>query len=578
MKKRYNILILIAFAAIFTQGCDKSFLEVSPKGLLTEDNLSGPEYLDGFVIAAYAHIVHKDVYRTFDNWFWGDVRADNTYKGGSGLSDQSAWYEMEIFSPLTANVGNNDSYWYSSYCTISRINAAIRQLNKVNVEEYSMKNARLGEMMFLRAFSHLCLKERYKWIPYITEDMTAIDIKSIPNRSPDAINDLGIWQLIYDDFEAASQLLPETQDDPGRPTMYAAKAYMVKALMWMAYPQDENHQLISVDAAVLARALVICDDIINNSDRDLTADYAENFLYDYENNEESLFEIQFSINDGTSRGNLNNVPRLTTPRWLPWYRCCDFNKVSYSLVNAFRTSGDGLPLFDTFNDAELHENYTAYFAGNTFDPRISHTVAIPGHPWKYDPYLKYDSLGSRSPDVYGYMHSLKEQVNPQGSAQYENRNNSMNRRLLRFSQVLMWKAEILIKLNRENEALPVINRVRERSINSQGRLVMEDNSPILPYTISIYEPGINCTWTNEYAWEACMFEDRLEFATEGTRFFNLVRWGIAADVINDYFAKEKTRRYWFDNAHFTAGKHEYMAIPQSQINWSEGVYVQNFNY
>ncbi|MCK5135196.1 MAG: RagB/SusD family nutrient uptake outer membrane protein [Bacteroidales bacterium] len=578
MKKRYNILIPVVIFAVLAPACDKSFLEVAPKGVLTEDNLSGPEFIDGFVISAYSHIAQKSYRQTFDGWFYGDARGDNTHKGGSGLTDQSAFYEMEIFAPVTANVGNNTQLWESSYQTISRINSAIRQINSVTEDEYPLKDARLAEMKFLRAFSHLVMKERYKWIPYITEDMTSVDIKMVPNRSPDADDDLDLWQLIYDDFEFASEKLPDVQDDPGRPTKFAAEAYMVKTLMWMAYKQDEEHQLISINAGILEDALELCDNIISKSNRALTVDYAENFLFDYENNEESLFELQFSINDGTTKGRLNYGVTLNTPRWQPSYRCCDFNKVSYNLVNAFRTGADGLPLFETFNDAELHNNYTAYFDGNTFDPRLSHTVAIPGHPWKYDPLLKYDSLGSRNPDVYGYIHSLKEQVHPDCSCQWENRQNSMNKRLLRFSQILMWKAEILIRLNREIEALPLINDIRGRAINSQGRLLMEDGSPILDYNIELYQPGVNCTWSNEYAWEAYKFEDRLEFASEGTRFFNLVRWNDAAEVLNKYFTEETPRKDWFSNAFFTAGKNEYMPIPQSQINLSEGVYVQNHNY
>jgi len=468
--------------------------------------------------------------------------------------------------------------WNGTYQSISRINAALKQLNKVTTEEYALKNARTGEMRFLRAFCHFTLKQRYKWIPYITEDMSTADIREEPNRPEGATSDLVLWKKIYDDFEFASQNLPPTQDDPGRPTKYTAKAYLVKTLLYMAYQQDKNHQLTNIDQSYLQEALILCNEVINSSGKTLTADIAENFMSEFENNEESLFEMQFSINDGLTKGRLNYGVSLNTPRWQPYYRCCDFNKTSYNLVNAYRTGADGLPLFDTFNDAELHNNYTDYFSGNTFDPRLSHTAGIPGHPWKYDPYLLYDSLGSRNPDVYGYIHSLKEQVHPDSPLQWENRQNAMNWRVLRLAQVILWKAEILIQLNREDEALPLINQIRQRAKDSQGRLVMADNSPILDYNIELYQPGVNCTWTKEFAWEAYMWEDRLEFAGEGTRFFNLVRWGIADEVLNAYFEKEETRHSWFSNAYFTKGKHEYLPIPQAVINLSEGVYVQNINY
>lgn len=573
-----KLLIPIVIFTIATLGCDKSFLEVPSKGVLTSENLSGPEYIEGFVISAYAHIASRSVYDTHYGWFHGDGRSDNHYKGGSGLTDQTSYHEMEMFAPVTSNVGNNAVMWNSTYASISRINAAIRQLNNISNDEYPLKNARLGEMKFLRAFCHMSLKQRYKWIPYITDEMTVVDIKSVPNRPADAQNDLVLWQKILDDFEFASNNLPSSQSDPGRPTKWAAKAFMVKTLLSMAYQQNETHQVINIDRNALTSALTLCNEVINNSGKALTSDIAENFMYDFENNEESLFEMQFSINDGTTVGRLNLGMNLNTPSWQPYYRCCDFNKPTYNLVNAFRTSVDGLPLFDTFNDAELHNNYTNYFKNNTFDPRISHTCAIPGHPWKYDPNLLYDSLGSRNPDVYGYIHTQKEQVHPFESAQYQNRGNSMNWRVLRLAQVLLWKAEILIKLDREDEALPVINQIRERANNSQGRLKRADGTPNLDYNIALYQPGVNCTWSNDFAWKAYMFEDRLEFAGEGTRFFNLVRWGIAGDVLNEYFAKEVQRRSWNSTGYFTKGKHEYLPIPQAVINLSEGVYVQNINY
>lgn len=578
MNKTKTLLISVVILVIATLGCEKSFLEVTPKGVLTAENLSDPEHIDGFVVAAYCHVATRGVYDTHYGWFHGDGKSDNHYKGGSGLTDQTPYHEMEMFAPVTTNVGNNAVFWNSTYASISRINAALRQLNSVTADDYPLKVSRIAEMRFLRAFCHLSLKQRYKWMPYITEDMTVVDIKSVPNRPADAENDLGLWQLILDDFTFAADNLPPTQSDKGRPTEWTAKAYMVKTLLWMAYPQNETHQVIDIDETALTTALSLCNDIIDHSGKALTADISENFMPETENNIESLFEFQFSINDGTTAGRQNSGMNLNTPRWQPYYRCCDFNKSSYNLVNAFRTGANGLPLLDTFNDAELHNNYTAYFGGNTFDPRISHTCGIPGHPWKYDPELLYDSLGSRNPDVYGYIHSTKEQVHPFSRLQYQNRGNSMNWRVLRFAQVLLWKAEILIKLGREDEALPVINQIRQRSNESQGRLKMADGSPVLNYNIALYEDGVNCTWDNAFAWKAYMFEDRLELAGEGTRFFNLVRWGIAADVLNAYFEKEAQRRSWNSNAFFTSGKHEYLPIPQDVINLSEGVYVQNINY
>ena len=93
-----------------------------------------------------------------------------------------------------------------------------------------------------------------------------------------------------------------------------------------------------------------------------------------------------------------------------------------------------------------------------------------------------------------------------------------------------------------------------------------------------YQPGVNCTWTQDFARDAFRWERRLEFGTECWRFFDLVRWGIAAETINDYFEVEKTRHEYLKDAQFTKNKDEYMPIPEQQIDFSEGLYTQNYGW
>ena len=87
------------------------------------------------------------------------------------------------------------------------------------------------------------------------------------------------------------------------------------------------------------------------------------------------------------------------------------------------------------------------------------------------------------------------------------------------------RAEALIELGRYTEALPLINQVRTRAKISTSLISFATN-----LDISTYEDGVNCTWTQDYARKALRWERRLEFAMEGSRFFDLVRWGIADSV------------------------------------------------
>ena len=577
MKKDLIIYMIFGLLTITMTNCQE-VLEVNPKGIITEEQLNSPEYVDGFVNAAYAFIPRAHTFNTLNPWI-ASLRSDDAYKGGGGLDDQPAWYQMEVFSLLNANVGNNDGVWFSGYSGISRVNTAINAINRIDEADYPVKTSRIAEMRFLRGWIYFKLKLRYKWIPYFREDATSEQIVTISNRPDSLGNDLPVWEKIAEDFRFAADNLPATQEEVGRANQYIAKAFLAKSLLWMAYPQDDRHQVTLVDTDKLTEALGYVNDIIESGEFGLASDFAHNFMLAYDNaSPESLWELQFTIDDGTPRGNLNEGNGLTAPWWNPYFSCCDFHKASYNMVNAFKVDEQGLPLFDSFNEEEMTDK-NAYFSNNNWDPRLGHTVAIPGFPWKYQPIL-FDSAGSRQPATYGYMHSMKENVRTDSPGLWDEfwMFNSKNQIEVRFAEVLLWKAEILIQLGRHQEALPLINQIRERASNSVENLELPGGDYPVNYVVEPYVDGVNCTWDPEFAWQALIWENRLEMAMEGRRFYDLVRWGIAAEVMNAYFDKEGQRRQWLNVAFFTSGRDEYLPIPQAQINWSQGVYKQNIGF
>jgi tetratricopeptide (TPR) repeat protein len=575
--KNLRNYIIFGLLGIYLTNC-QDILQVTPKGIITEEHLSEPSHVDGLVTAAYAFMPKTHAFQTQNPWI-ASLRSDDAYKGGGGLSDQTPWYQMEVFSLVTASVGNNDGVWYRAYQGISRTNTAINAINRMDEAEYPAKTMRLAEMRFLRGWIHFKLKRRYKWIPYIDETATPDDIVTISNRPDGMENDLPLWQKIYDDFKFAADNLPPTQQEVGRANKFIAKAFLAQTLLWMAYPQNDQHQVTGIDTEKLNEALVHINVIIDEGGFNLASDFAHNFMLEYDNaSPESLWELQFTRDDGTPRGNLNEGNGLTAPWWNPYYSCCDFHKATYNMVNAFRVDANGLPLFDTFDDAELTD-FDTYFSNNSWDPRLGHTVGIPGFPWKYQDVL-YDSGGSRDPGIYGYFHSMKENVTTNSPGLWNQfwMFNSKNQIEVRYAEVLLWKAEILIQLDRYNEALPIINEIRTRAANSVAKLQLPDGSYPVDYTIGTYVDGVNIAWNKENAWNALVWESRLEMAMEGRRFFDLVRWGIAEEVMNAHFEKERQRRSWLSVARFTAGRDEYLPIPQPQMNWSQGVYKQNIGY
>jgi hypothetical protein len=130
-------------------------------------------------------------------------------------------------------------------------------------------------------------------------------------------------------------------------------------------------------------------------------------------------------------------------------------------------------MFDTYNNDEYSlDNANAYFNNYTWDPRFSHTIVAPGQPFKYDPGLIFAKEAIRDAADYGYLKSQKELVRPDcGCLLYDGwQFNSMNVRVIRYDQVLLWQAEILIQLGRIDEALEPINKIRNRAANSTGLL------------------------------------------------------------------------------------------------------------
>lgn len=143
---------------------------------------------------------------------------------------------------------------------------------------------------------------------------------------------------------------------------------------------------------------------------------------------------------------------------------------------------------------------------------------------------------------------------------------------------LLYKAEALIEIggNGLEEARTLINQVRQRAQNSA--YVKDFNDPtkdlFANYKIGLYP---SAGWNQDYARKALRTEMRLEKAMEGERFFDLVRWGIAKETMNNYFAAEKDNRIYYQNASFDTGE-EYFPVPVAQYNFSGGIYIQNPGY
>lgn len=568
---KFFLLLLLAVALI---SCD-SALDENPSGKLSGDQLNTPSRVEGLVTAAYAALGngHWTAATYTDPWPWGSVRSDNAYKGGGSVADQGEYNNYEQFSSIRTDLAKADQFWTKSYQGISRANLAIERLNQLSEEDFSEKTTRLAEVRFIRGHFYFMLKIMFKHVPFIEADEEG-PLKNVSNRE---FTSQELWDKIAADFQFAADNLPPSQSQPGRIDQWAAKAYLAKTRLYQAYRQDPStHEVVEIQDDKLQEVVRLVDEIQSAGPFRLFDDIRKNFLWEFDNTSdgEAVFAVQRSRNDGTVRGRVNMENALNYPM-NEGFGCCWFHIPSQNFVNAFQTGSDGLPEFDSFNQTSLTDPQD--FQQNTVDPRLDHSVAIEGHPFKYDNEQIYDpNVWARTPQTYGPFTSMKG-LQPVGSPSVEQvvffYASSKNNNVIRYADVLLWKAEALIELGREDEALPIINRIRRRASDSKVKTAEGDN--VSNYNVEPYRDGQNINWTQENAREALRFERRLELGMEGWRFFDLVRWGIAAETLNDYFEAEVQRREYLQDASFQEGRDEYLPIPQQQIDFSDGSYVQN---
>ena len=571
MKKLLYIICAVSMACTFT-ACDKILDEHTPQGTLSDEQAKTPENAEAMVVSAYAiFTTAEDINSSFSMWNF-DVRSDDAYKGGSGTSDGDVFHQLEVEQGILTTNWNLNDIWVRLYNSLSRVNSAIALLNTTG-DDYQMKNQRLAEMKFLRAYAHFLLKRLFKNIPFVVnENLSYQEYNELSNT--EYTNDEG-WQLIINDLMEAYNTLPVTQADKGRPTKAAAAAFLAKVYLYKAYRQDEanSHQVTSINQQDLEKVIEFTNPSLYGN-YGLETDIHNNFRPEeqYENGIESIWAIQYSRNDGSTYGNLNwsyglippNIPGATDGG-------TDFYKPSQNLVNAFHTGDDGLPLFDTFNQKDYD------MTADNADPRLFLTVGMPGLPYMFNKNYMMDksSIWSRSNGGYGYYVTLKQNVDPALIGEYLIKGSywasSMNRIVFRYADVLLMRAEAYAQLGQPDQAVNLVNQLRTRAAGSTQMISNYQSA----YGVKMYVANYKGTYTKDAAVRMVKMERRLELAMESERFFDLVRWGDAATVINKYYAEEIDNNAFYGEAHFTANKNEYLPIPFQQLSASNGHYTQN---
>lgn len=586
MKLKY--ILTTALIGLTLSACSDDFLENKPQGPLSEANMKDPKAVDLLVNAAYAtfgcrYADSNDPHLfPVTNWSYGEVRSDNAYKGGGGETDLWEVNDMET-ARIQPNNGLLDGKWFNVYCGISRCNSAIRALNKVDESVIKAKNIRIAEIRVIRDHWYFELVRLFNRIPYMDIDLPENEYKKVPNNEFTREEHL---DRIAKDLLEAAKILPDRQDEIGRINRNIALSYAAKVKLYQAYEQDpKTNVVVNINKTLLQEVV----DLINQvQGYDLLDDFQKLDLIEYENGPESVFAIQFSKDDGSGsvgRVNWSILLNSMTGPGCPW-QGDGFFLPSQDLINAYQTDENGLPLFDyqkrpDYGKVEFGSD-GKYALGNidgNVDPRLDFVTGRP--TIRYKTYTeKPCGLWVRNRDTYGYNNTKRFWLSPESPEATKGwpwGASALNWQIIRYADLLLYKAEALIEIggNGLEEARTLINRVRSRAMNSA--YVKDFNNPsknAANYKIGIY-PATG--WTQDYARQALRTEMRLEKAMEGERFFDLVRWGIAKETMNKYFAAEKDTRIYYQNASFDTGE-EYFPVPVAQYNFSGGIYVQNPGY
>ncbi|GAC1419055.1 MAG: RagB/SusD family nutrient uptake outer membrane protein [Flavisolibacter sp.] len=574
---KYKYVIAAVSVGIIITACSKSFLDKPPLGTLNSAIVASKPGVQGLLIGAYSLVDGEgaagDGFASgTSNWIFGGVASDDAYKG-SDPSDVADAAPYEQWTTLTPTNGAISQKWNLCYAGAQRSNDVIRILALTPGFTDKEKLQITAQARFLRAFFHFEAKKIFNNIPYVDETISTTNTKV--SNTDDA------WPKIEADLQFAVTSLPETFTEVGRANKWAAQAMLAKVFMF-----EKKY----------SAAYPLLQDIIKNGVTTGGAKYGllphfySNFNPAQKNSSESVFAAQTSVHDGSSvdwggdpngnYGDILNFPYNGGPG-----ACCGFYNPSQDLANAFKTDINGLPLLDESyapapNVGDLDS--TKMYLG-TVDPRLDLTMgrkAIPYLDWGLHPgddWIRNPiNDGHFSPRKNVYAKSQKDAYTDVGSAYWgptELTANNVN--LIRFADVILWAAECAVQAGDISKAMTYVNMVRSRAADPTGWVYLNSGydaptatyankaKPADNYNIGLYTP---LTFTAANAMKAVMFERRLELAMEGHRFFDLVRWGNAATVINTFIAREKPRRPLKANANFTAGKNEYSPIPQNEVD------------
>jgi hypothetical protein len=517
-----KLLLVLALVFGFTTACDQDFLQKAP---IDQGSVEGFFETKEDVLRAV-----NGIYDVFQGSIWGgafywyhqnfDIIADN----GVGCCPWEYEYTTIADGQHNSTTGGMiTTKWDFGYEGIFRANSVLENIDKVDIDD-ATKNSLIAEVRFLRALIYQELTNLYGDVPLVLNVLTRDEGLEVSRASKSDVLD-----AIYADLDFAEQNLDLTplNGELGRPTKQAAAGLKARVKLY-----NRDYQGAAAEAKKVMDMSAANPGLIG-----LVDNYGDVFSPTNENNKEVLFDIQYT--GGTQgEGNFMQVALAPGPEGTPGNGWGSITPTD-QLANSFYMT-DGLSI-------EESPNYDPANPYLNRDPRMYENLFIPGvSTWRGEIYS--ESLSGFSP-----FYAVKKWVDPNAIIGEDGCScNETNFILLRYADILLIYAEAVNELNGPTaEVYDALNQVRARA-----------GMPDFPAGLS-----------QDQMREEIKHERHVEFPWEGTRYFDLIRWGDAADVIPvvTLFGESLDERI------FEAPKHNLWPIPQKEIDLNPNL-TQNPGY
>lgn len=445
-------------------------------------------------------------------WVFAEIASDDAIKGGFP-GDQADIGLIDDFQ-ISADNGNGETTWVIYYEGVARCNLILKNVPGIEMDE-ALKKRILGEAYFLRGYFYFQLCNIFGNIPLILEPKNP-DEMQVPksSRSEVYLHVESDFMEALNTLESALELNPQVYpvSEKGRATPGAARAMLAKTYLFERKWSEALNMALEVEAEGYS----------------LLPIYQHNFNVLYEDNAESIFEIQHLANKAPVMGSRLN--QWMAPRAESGYGFCEPSQL-------------------------FVDEYEVTSPGNVYDPRIDYSIGREGKIWfddiVYDP--KWSSTGYNQKK---YLQPISEiPKNRRGDA-------DLNFTIIRFAEILLIQAEALCELDRGGEALIPLNRVRKRARESY---LFDENLEGFGAIPDGLLPDVVNTDQNQLR-EAIRHERRIELSFECQRYFDVIRYGEA--YATSAFSNKTG---------FVYSTHQVFPIPQSEMETNFNM-VQNDGY